>query len=553
MISGTSLFLGLFNNLAIFIVMVAVYGALISHFQNTHRFTRQTILGIFFGLFAVACMYVKIPVAEGVIVDQRNTIVTLSGLFGGPLAALLSAIITAAYRISLGGAGTLAGAVGVCLSAIAGLCLRRYLGPKESICRGLLGALAATVFILPGFLLYGDLQTGWALLQSVALPYGAAIFVGMFLVGLLLVREERRINAEIAQKVAADKLRDFAESASDWFWELDQDLRFSHVSERFEEVIGNHTSEILGKTRWEIADTRLRPEIWAPHRADLEARRPFKNFEYPLKLRDGQVVYCNVSGTPVFDSHGNFTGYRGSTSDITKRKQMEEKLLRNDRTKSEFIAIASHELRTPLTSVLGYSELMLSNDNFSEQQRREYLSEIYDRALALDRIIDELLDISRIESGRMVHLDCTPINLCELVNQVLQQFRKEAHHHHFISLFPDEAPKVVADKGKLEQIFENLIGNAIKFSPQGSEITVSGDVVDGHYQVTVADKGIGLSPEQQHVVFEKFYRVDNSDTATPGLGIGLHLVKNIVEAHRGRVWIESTPGEGSQVTFILPL
>ncbi len=553
MISGTSLFLGLFNNLAIFIVMVAAYGVLIERSKNVSRFGQGIIFGVFFGLFAVACMYVKIPVAEGVIVDQRNAIVALSGVFGGPLSALISAIITIAKRIHLGGAGVLAGSVGVGLAALAGVGLRKFLGAKDSAWKGACGALAATIFILPGFLLYEDLQTGWALLKSVAVPYSAAIFFGIFLVGLLLVREERRHQAEIALKIAVDRLRDFAESASDWFWEMDQDLRFTFVSERFENLMGHRIVDVIGKQRSEIADTSQAVGLWTAHQADLLARRPFKNFVYPLKLSDGRVAYCSASGVPVYDKDGNFTGYRGSASNITERKQMEKRLVDNDRSKSEFIATASHELRTPLAVILGYSELLLENDHFSIEERREYLSYIHEKCHILEKIVEELLDMSRIESGRMVCLEPSAVNVFEVARQVVQGFEQETSRCRFTLSFPDQQLTVLADRGKLVQIFENLIGNAVKFSPQGGEISIRGEAGDDRCQVTVADQGIGMNAEQQKNIFEKFYRVDSSDTATKGLGIGLYLVKNIVEAHGGEIWVESSPGGGTRFCFSLPL
>ena len=553
MISGTSLFFGLFNNLAIFIVMVAVYGLLIGRFKSPTGYRRQAVLGIFFGLFAAGCMYIKLHVAEGVIVDQRNAIVALSGAFGGPLAALISAIITAANRIQLGGAGVLAGTVGVGLSAVAGTVLYKVLGPKDSVWKGACGALAATLFILPGFLLYEDLQTGWALLKTVALPYGTAIFLGMFLVGLLLAREDRQHLSELEKELATERLRDFAESASDWFWELDQDLRFTFVSERFEKLVGHPIADVIGKQRCELADPELAAEIWPVHQADLLARKPFRNFEYPFKLNNGQVAYFSASGVPVFDKQGNFTGYRGSTSDISERKHMEQKILTSDRSKSEFIATASHELRTPLAVVLGYSELLMESDHFTLEERREYLSYISDKGHVLEKLVDELLDMSRIESGHMVCLERAPVNVFAVAKQVLPRFHQESSRCRFTLSFPDEQLQIFADRGKLVQVLENLIGNAIKFSPQGGEISISGEAIDGQYRMMVADQGIGMNTEQQHKVFEKFYRIDASDTATKGLGIGLYLARNIIEAHQGKIWLESAPGEGTRFFFTLPL
>ena len=151
MVSGTDLFLGLFNNLALFIILVAVYGILNSYFEKSAMLTRQAVVGFVFGLFAIGCMHVKIPVAEGVIVDQRNAFVALSGAFGGPLSAVFCAVMTGAYRIYLGGSGALAGVIGVGLAAVAGAGFYKLRDRIDSVLKASISALVATIIILPGF------------------------------------------------------------------------------------------------------------------------------------------------------------------------------------------------------------------------------------------------------------------------------------------------------------------------------------------------------------------------------------------------------------------
>jgi PAS domain S-box-containing protein len=206
MIAGSHLFFSLFNNLAIFIILVASYGVLNRFFEKSNLLVRQTAFGLIFGAFAIGCMFVKIPVYEGVIVDQRNTIVALSGAFSGPLAAILCAIMAGSYRIYLGGGGTFAGVVGVGLAAVAGICIYKLRDRIDNFLKAFFSALAATIIILPGFLFVGDIQTGWALLMRMALPYGAAVFVGIFFVGLLLAYEEHR-HAAIKERKKAERIR----------------------------------------------------------------------------------------------------------------------------------------------------------------------------------------------------------------------------------------------------------------------------------------------------------------------------------------------------------
>ncbi len=208
MVSGSSLFLGMFNNLAIFIALVALYGYLHNKLQYFPWLVRQTLFGLLFGFFALACMHAKIPVHHGVIVDQRNTLVALSGAFGGPLSALLTGIMAALYRNHLGGAGVLAGTLGIGLSAVAGSAIYSLRNRIDSLMKALIASLAATIFILPGFLFVGDFQEGWALTKAMALPYGTAIFLGISLVGLLLAHQEYRYaEAAKLKEIEKEQLR----------------------------------------------------------------------------------------------------------------------------------------------------------------------------------------------------------------------------------------------------------------------------------------------------------------------------------------------------------
>lgn len=205
--SGLNLFISMFNNLALFIVLVAIYRILITYVKKKQWLIQQLVLGGIFGLFVFGCMNVRIPVADGVLVDQRNTIVILAGWFGGPLAALISAIIAAVYRNYLGGAGVFAGIIGLGLSTIAGSILY-WLGKRTRTILGvLLSAVGATFFILPGFLFYGSLNTGWELMKKMSIPYGFAIFFGIFVGSILFIRENHYRNTETERKQAVENLK----------------------------------------------------------------------------------------------------------------------------------------------------------------------------------------------------------------------------------------------------------------------------------------------------------------------------------------------------------
>ncbi|MDO3377772.1 ATP-binding protein [Geoalkalibacter halelectricus] len=224
-----------------------------------------------------------------------------------------------------------------------------------------------------------------------------------------------------------------------------------------------------------------------------------------------------------------------------------------DRMKSEFISTVAHEFRTPLATVLGFSELLLSREDFTPEQRREFLTYIFEKADALAAIVDDLLDLSRIESGREIELRKEPSAPDQLFLPVIRDFRLQHPDAEFEVALAPSAADLLVDRRKSAQVMENLLSNAVKYSPGKRRVKISGYAEGAYYQVLVRDWGMGMTPEQQARVFEKFYRADSSNVAVSGTGLGMSIVKHIVEAHGGRVWLESAPGEGTSVYFTLPL
>lgn len=226
-----------------------------------------------------------------------------------------------------------------------------------------------------------------------------------------------------------------------------------------------------------------------------------------------------------------------------------------DRIKSEFISTAAHELRTPLSSVLGYAELLLrqaSHGTFPLEEQRDYLEEIVRRAEDLTELVNDLLDLSRIESGQLVRLNLSLSDPGRLIREVIEDFRRRITDRHFEVEAPPFLPEILIDAAKIRQVLENLLGNAVKFSPPESRIQVGAHCREDRIRVEVKDEGSGMSPEVIAHIFDKFYR-GNADSSVPGLGLGMSIVKNIVEGHDGEIQVESAPGIGTRVIFTLPL
>jgi signal transduction histidine kinase len=246
--------------------------------------------------------------------------------------------------------------------------------------------------------------------------------------------------------------------------------------------------------------------------------------------------------------------------------QAVERLQEADRVKSNFLATVSHELRTPLTSVIGYSEMLLEGiAGPLNDEQREYVRTVMEKGDQLLQLITGILDISRMEAGEM-RIDKQPVDLDEVVSVALSTIAPHARRKR-LSLHctvPPGLPLVLGDRDKIRQVLLNLLGNAVKFTPEGGKIEVSAEVgplkhdpplsAERGVRVFVRDSGIGVPAEHHKRVFDPFFQVDNTSTREyGGTGLGLSIVKRLIEAHGGQVWVDSEPGRGSTFSFTIPL
>ena len=250
---------------------------------------------------------------------------------------------------------------------------------------------------------------------------------------------------------------------------------------------------------------------------------------------------------PVFTSRKEFIGIVSVFRDITREVQA-------DIAKTEFVSTVSHELRTPLTSIKGYTDLLMAGavGPLAEGQA-QFMNIIRNNADRLTALINDLLDISRIESGR-IKLEIAPLNIQDVVQEVAQSMRGtiEGKGLAFRVEVPETLPQVQGDRDRLIQVLTNLVGNAGHYTPEG-EVAIVVSEMPGALRVDVSDTGIGIGPEDQSKIWDRFFRADHPVVEQAGgTGLGLSIVKMFVEMHGGRIWVESESGVGSTFTFILP-
>jgi PAS domain S-box-containing protein len=294
----------------------------------------------------------------------------------------------------------------------------------------------------------------------------------------------------------------------------------------------------------EQARSRDLNHFFFTHRLSGGELRDIEKYSYPISINGKIFLYTIIS-------------------DITDTKKMQSELVRArmeaeiaNKAKSEFLASMSHELRTPLNSIIGFSDMLLTQ-NFgplNEKQMR-YVNNISVSGGHLLKLINDILDLSKIEAGKM-ELHVEKLSISSSVSEVKALLTPLASKKNIqiMNTVDEKLATIKADRTKFKQILYNLMDNAIKFTPEGGNVTVDARIADAGAEITVMDTGIGISEEESRKVFQPFTQLENSEIRTQtGTGLGLSLVKKFVEMHEGRIWVESKSGEGSKFIFTIPL
>jgi signal transduction histidine kinase/CheY-like chemotaxis protein len=296
---------------------------------------------------------------------------------------------------------------------------------------------------------------------------------------------------------------------------------------------------------------------WAVHKSLLAKHAPFHDFEYRLPDEGPSQVWHSVSGYPVFDETGAFTGYRGVGRDISRRKSAEAALTKAKEAaetanvaKSRFLANMSHEIRTPMNGILGMTELLLDTPLSDEQKR--FAQTVYDSGQSLLAIINDILDFSKIEAGKL-ELEAAPFNPRQVVEDVVALLASRAHQKGVelaCNIDPALPESQIGDSGRLRQVLTNLIGNAIKFTDQGHVLVAVDQAPGNSWKFTVADSGIGMPEAVRERLFEPFSQADTSFTRRyGGTGLGLAISRQLARMMGGEIGVESAPGAGSRFWF----
>jgi PAS domain S-box-containing protein len=399
-------------------------------------------------------------------------------------------------------------------------------------------------------------ESGWVVRDSKGHNYLDAIYQD--------ITETK--NAHKALSSSEERFRQFTELASDWYFELDEDMRVTFISERYEAISGVPSSAIVGNRFPDLVSRRIldlpAPEAaeWQMLLEDWQQHRSTR--DRVLKFRDpnGEWRTMGSSAEPHFDDGGSFLGYRGIGRDLTALNQAQDKAMESlalaekaNATKSSFIANVSHELRTPLNAILGFSSIMAEEvlGPMQNERYRRYAADIHLSGNHLLSLVNDLLDMSRVEAGKYL-IEDEEIDLHAETERVFTLLQHLAGGRELTNAFISDELLLRADRRAIRQVLINIVANAIKFTSDKGRITVSlSRLPNGDACLSIADDGIGIQADELDRIFEPFGRSE-THLAAEGTGLGLPLSRDLIEMHGGTVKIDSKIGEGTRVNITLP-
>jgi len=367
---------------------------------------------------------------------------------------------------------------------------------------------------------------------------------GRFVAFLRDISGRKRREDELREK--EERLRLHAENSPLAIVEWNADLVVTRWAGTAEAMFGWKGSEVIGKT---IADINLIYPADIPNQrivlaqiTDGVSRRVTTSNR--ILTKDGRIIWCELYHSILYDATGKMKSVMSEIQDVTEHR-------RTDLAKDEFIGLVSHELRNPLTVIIGSVQTALS-PGVSDDEIKFLLQNASEGALSMDQIISNLLELSRFQSNRL-KLSYAPVDLQSLARKTTEQVKLFHPSNHYIFNIAEGLPAVKADPVRIEHILYNLLDNAAKYSSPNSEITLKITFDPSVVTLAVSDHGIGIPAERTSELFEPFQRLVDQSQYTKGLGLGLVVCKRLVEAHGGKIWVESTFGEGSTFYFTLPL
>lgn len=359
------------------------------------------------------------------------------------------------------------------------------------------------------------------------------------------------INAQLYTQVIREKSRLGAllDSAADGIVIMGADHKIEKCNQAFARILRRDVDKIEGQPHDEIFNWETIQQGQSLEEAELSGwpltAKANLYVEGNLRRPAGDLIPVGVTYAPLLSGEGRLINIIASIRDITHFREAEE-------LKSVFISVVSHELKTPVALIKGYVGTLRRKDvSWESDVVQDSLEVIEEEADRLTELIENLLDASRLQAGGF-SLNLAEIQIDRIAREMAERFQTRTDQHKIEVQFPEEFPAIVGDQNRLEQVFYNLLENAVKYSPNGGRIRISGQIRSEQIIICVQDQGTGIAAEDIPHIFDRFYRADEAAKNSQGAGLGLYLSRAIIEAHQGRIWVEPREQSGTRICFSIP-
>jgi hypothetical protein len=567
-----SIIIGLLQNTAILLALSYVYEFWWNRNDEPRNNLNKVITGFIIALIGVVVMLTPWILVPGLVFDTRSVVLSVSGLFFGKLPTAVAMIITGSIRLAKGGDGMWMGIAVVFSSGIIGMLWNRFrpLNQSKNHIVELIAMGFVVHIVMLGCTLLLPQSNRLDTLKTIALPTLIIYPVATLLLGTLMFRQFQNWQNRRASAKLQESERRFSELLKNTFLfsaivDINGKLVFCNRS--LLEVSGYTLNELTDKNLFDIfVPVETKEQLVLIFQRALSGDESALNFEAEFLTKNGTKLMVSFNCTLLKDEDGKISGIAGIGENITRRKQAESELLNakikaeeSDKLKSIFLANMSHEIRTPMNSIMGFSSL-LGEKNLSEESKLQYIDIINSSSNRLLQLINDIIDLSKIEA-RQLSINLSECNLSELLSNSIESFRKSElllrkPEIKLVLNLPEEYDKIkfLSDGVRIQQVLDNLISNAIKYSTHGRIDTgciIKSENGKEFIEFYVKDDGIGISSETGDIVFERFRQVEEG-RYHEGAGLGLSISKGIIELLGGKIWFISELNIGSTFYFSIP-
>jgi PAS domain S-box-containing protein len=567
-----TIILGLIQNTALLVAFSMIYDYSWVQQKKSKSVLRKIITGLVVGGIAIMLMLTPWIQVPGLVFDNRSVLLSLSGLFLGLIPTLIAGAIAVVFRAVLGGSGLWMGIAVIITSAGIGILWRNFRpGWREKnyvLELAALGfivhlAMLACVFLLPPDHIKETVR-------NILIPLLTIYPAGNILLGMLMVRQYKNWQNRKAGEQLQESEQRFTgmlQNTNLFSIVIDPKMNLTYCNDSFLTVVGYTAREVLGKNVFDIFNTQ--DSVNAVKDAFtyiLTGKTGFYNYETDIITKDGAKLIVSWNATVFRDENKNATAVACIGENITIRKRAESELFKakikaeeSDKLKTIFLANMSHEIRTPMNAIMGFSHL-LGEPGISDTDKRQYIDIIKNSSDRLLHIINDIVDVSKIEAKQLT-LSLSECKLNQIFTDSFEAFSrsellKRKDDLKLILNIPKDNDdiKFISDQHRFQQVLDNLISNAIKYSETGVIETgyqVKEDAGEKRIEVYVKDTGIGIPEEMHDLIFERFRQVEEG-RFHEGAGLGLSISRGIIELLGGKIWFTSEINKGTTFYFSVP-